>query len=233
MTDIDNYSFEKMDKYKMLLKRKIREYSLIPLFYHDNINVCKKVLDTVVKCDLPILEFTNRGPKAIDNFKQLVMHLGNNTGSTLGVGSVKTDEEARMFIDLGASLIVSPFLDKSIAKVCVKNNIPWIPGCGTLTEMITAEKLGAEIVKLFPGSVYGPKFISSVLAPCPWLKIMPTGGVTAELDNISEWFNAGAYCLGMGSKLISKEYLKDDNFNGLEKQILQVMKKIEMAGKNA
>ena len=213
----------------MVLIQNIKQHRLVPLFYHDDITVCKKVLDTVVKCDLPILEFTNRGPKAIDNFKQLVMHLGNNTGSTLGVGSVKTDEEARMFIDLGASLIVSPFLDKSIAKVCVKNNIPWIPGCGTLTEMITAEKLGAEIVKLFPGSVYGPKFISSVLAPCPWLKIMPTGGVTAEFDNISEWFNAGTYCLGMGSKLISKEYLEEENFDGLEKHILQVLENIKIA----
>ena len=213
----------------MSLIQKIKEHSLIPLFYHNDLTICKKVLDAVINCGLPILEFTNRGPKAIDNFKQLVMHLGNNTGSTLGVGSVKTDEEARIFIDLGASLIVSPFLDKSIAKVCVKNNIPWIPGCGTLTEMMTAEKLGAEIVKLFPGGVFGPKFISSVLAPCPWLKIMPTGGVTADLDNISEWFTAGAYCLGMGSKLISKEYLEDDDFDGLEKHILQVIENIKIA----
>jgi len=217
----------------MSLIQKIREHSLIPLFYHDDITVCRGVLDTVIKCGLPILEFTNRGPKSIENFRQLVIHLGNDTGFSLGVGSVKTDDEAKMFIDLGASFIVSPFLDKSIAKVCVKNNIPWIPGCGTLTEMMTAEKLGAEVVKLFPGGVFGPKFISSVLAPCPWLKIMPTGGITADFDNISKWFQAGAYCLGMGSKLISKEYLKDNDFDGLEKHILQVMKKIEMAKKNA
>ena len=216
----------------MSLIQKIKEHSLIPLFYHNDLTICKKVLDAVINCGLPILEFTNRGPKAIDNFKQLVMHLGNNTGSTLGVGSVKTDEEAKIFIDLGASLIVSPFLDKSIAKVCVKNNIPWIPGCGTLTEMITAEKLGAEIVKLFPGGVFGPKFISSVLAPCPWLKIMPTGGVTADLENISQWFNAGTYCLGMGSKLISKEYLEENNFDGLEKHILQVIENIKIAKKD-
>ena len=217
----------------MSLIQKIREHSLIPLFYHDDITVCREVLDIVINCGLPILEFTNRGPKSIENFRQLVIHLGNDTGFSLGVGSVKTDDEAKMFIDLGASFIVSPFLDKSIAKVCVKNNIPWIPGCGTLTEMMTAEKLGAEVVKLFPGGVFGPKFISSVLAPCPWLKIMPTGGVTADFDNISKWFHAGAYCLGMGSKLISKEYLKDNDFDGLEKHILQVMKKIEMARKNA
>ena len=216
----------------MSLIQKIKEHSLIPLFYHNDLTICKKVLDAVINCGLPILEFTNRGPKAMGNFKQLVMHLGNNTGSTLGVGSVKTDEEARMFIDLGASLIVSPFLDKSIAKVCVKNNIPWIPGCGTLTEMMTAEKLGAEGVKLFPGGVFGPKFISSVLAPCPWLKIMPTGGVTADLENISQWFNAGTYCLGMGSKLISKEYLEENNFDGLEKHILQVIENIKIAKKD-
>ena len=217
----------------MSLIQKIRKHSLIPLFYHDDITVCRGVLDTVIKCGLPILEFTNRGPKSIENFRQLVIHLGNDTGFSLGVGSVKTDDEAKVFIDLGASFIVSPFLDKSIAKVCVKNNIPWIPGCGTLTEMMTAEKLGAEVVKLFPGGVFGPKFISSVLAPCPWLKIMPTGGITADFDNISKWFHAGTYCLGMGSKLISKEYLKDNDFDGLEKHILQVMKKIEMAKKNA
>ena len=213
----------------MPLIQKIRKHRLVPLFYHDDITVCKKVLDTVIKCGLPILEFTNRGPKAMDNFKKLIMYLGNNTGSTLGVGSVKTDEEAKLFIDLGASFIVSPFLDKSIAKVCVKNNIPWIPGCGTLTEMMTAEKLGAEVLKLFPGSVLDPKFISSVLAPCPWLKIMPTGGVTADLENISQWFNAGTYCLGMGSKLISKEYLEEENFDGLEKHILQVLENIKIA----
>ena len=90
------------------------------------------------------------------------------------------------------------------------------------TEMINAEKHGAKLLKLFPGGVYGPKFISSVLAPCPWLKIMPTGGVTAEMENISQWFNSGAYCIGMGSKLISKEYIAENNFDALEAHILKV-----------
>ncbi len=213
----------------MSLLDKMNQHGLVPLFYHDDPKVCEKVLDIIRKNDLKILEFTNRGPKAVENFGHLVKYLGDNRQMSLGVGSVKSGEDAKQFIDLGARFIVSPYIDKSTADACRINGIPWIPGCGTLTEIITAEKMGAELVKLFPGGVYGPKFISSVLAPCPWLKIMPTGGVTGELENLSVWFTAGAYCVGMGSKLIAKEYLENNDFAGLSKHIVQVMKNIEKA----
>ena len=206
----------------MSLMKKIEKNRLIPLFYHDDIKMCEEVLNVINRCNLPMLEFTNRGSNAIDNFKRLI-NSSENSELYLGAGSIKSENEAKLFIDHGASFIVSPFFDKSIALLCKTNDIPYVPGCGSLTEMINAEKYGAKLLKLFPGGVYGPKFISSVLAPCPWLKIMPTGGVTAEIENISQWFNSGAYCIGMGSKLISKEYIAENNFDALEAHILKVM----------
>jgi len=202
--------------------KKIEKNRLIPLFYHDDIKICEEVLNVINRCNLPVLEFTNRGSNAVDNFNRLI-NSSENSEIYLGAGSIKSDNEAKVFIDLGASFIVSPFFDKEIALLCKKNDILYIPGCGSLTEMITAEKHGAKLLKLFPGGVYGPKFISSVLAPCPWLKIMPTGGVTAEIENISQWFNSGAFCIGMGSKLISKQFILDNNFGALKNHILNVI----------
>ena len=213
----------------MSFLEKLSQHRLIPLFYHNDIEVCKRVIDAVINSNLPILEFTNRGSKAIQNFEYLINYVGTKSNFLLGMGSVKNDEEAKIFIKLGAKFIISPFLDKSIGMVCKENKVPWIPGCGTLTEMITAENLGAELVKLFPRSVYGPILISAVLAPCPSLKIMPTGGVTSNLDNLVEWFQSGAYCLGMGSQLISKKYLIENDFKGLEKHIIEVKEKIKLA----
>ena len=206
----------------MSLMKKIEKNRLIPLFYHNDIKTCEKVLNVINRCNLPVLEFTNRGPSAVDNFNRLI-NSSENSEIYIGAGSIKSDNEAKVFIDLGASFIVSPFFDKEIALLCKKNDILYIPGCGSLTEMITAEKHGAKLLKLFPGGVYGPKFISSVLAPCPWLKIMPTGGVTAEIENISQWFNSGAFCIGMGSKLISKKFLLDNDFGALKNHILNVI----------
>jgi len=206
----------------MSLMKKIEKNRLIPLFYHNDIKTCEKVLNVINRCNLPVLEFTNRGPSAVDNFNRLI-NSSENSEIYIGAGSIKSDNEAKVFIDLGASFIVSPFFDKEIALLCKKNDILYIPGCGSLTEMITAEKHGAKLLKLFPGGVYGPKFISSVLAPCPWLKIMPTGGVTAEIENISQWFSSGAFCIGMGSKLISKKFLLDNDFGALKNHILNVI----------
>ena len=206
----------------MSLIKKIEKNRLIPLFYHNDIKMCEEVLNVINECNLPVLEFTNRGSNAIDNFNRLI-NSSEYSEIYIGAGSIKSVNEAKVFIDLGASFIVSPFFDKEIALLCKKNDILYIPGCGSLTEMITAEKHGAKLLKLFPGGVYGPKFISSVLAPCPWLKIMPTGGVTAEIENISQWFSSGAFCIGMGSKLISKKFLLDNDFGALKNHILNVI----------
>ena len=123
----------------------------------------------------------------------------------LGVGSVTDAASASNYLALGANFIVTPVLREDIAIVCNRRKVLWSPGCGSLTEITKAEELGCEIVKLFPGGIYGPNFIKAIKGPQPWTTIMPTGGVTPTKENLESWFNAGATCVGMGSKLIVKD----------------------------
>jgi len=209
-----------------LILEKLHETRLLPLFYNDDVNVSKNLIDALTSASLNVIEFTNRGADAKNIFPELITYVENKTEVDLGIGSIKSTEEAKLFIDLGAKFIVSPFLDEEIGKTCQNNEVLWIPGCGTLSEMIRAEKIGAQLIKLFPGSVYGSKFISSVLAPCPWLKIMPTGGVTTDQDNIKGWLDAGAFCLGMGSNLFPSNLLNSSDTTDLQAHIESVIKKI-------
>ena len=209
-----------------LILEKLHKTRLLPLFYNDDVNVSKNLIDALTSASLNIIEFTNRGADAKNIFPELITYVENKTEVNLGIGSIKSTEEAKLFIDLGAKFIVSPFLDEEIGKTCQNNEVLWIPGCGTLSEMIRAEKIGAQLIKLFPGSVYGSKFISSVLAPCPWLKIMPTGGVTTDQDNIKGWLDAGAFCLGMGSNLFPSNLLNSSDTTDLQAHIESVIKKI-------
>ena len=209
-----------------LILEKLHKTRLLPLFYNDDVNVSKNLIDALTSASLNIIEFTNRGADAKNIFPELITYVENKTEVDLGIGSIKSTEEAKLFIDLGAKFIVSPFLDEEIGKTCQNNEVLWIPGCGTLSEMIRAEKIGAQLIKLFPGSVYGSKFISSVLAPCPWLKIMPTGGVTTDQDNIKGWLDAGAFCLGMGSNLFPSNLLNSSDTTDLQAHIESVIKKI-------
>ena len=213
--------------YQNLILEKLHKTRLLPLFYNDDVNVSKNLIDALTSSSLNVIEFTNRGADAKNIFPELITYVENKTEVNLGIGSIKSAEEAKLFIDLGAKFIVSPFLDEEIGKTCQNNEVLWIPGCGTLSEMIKAEKIGAQLIKLFPGSVYGSKFISSVLAPCPWLKIMPTGGVTTDQDNIKSWLDAGAFCLGMGSNLFPSNLLNSSDTAQLQTHIESVIRKIK------
>ena len=122
----------------------------------------------------------------------------------MGVGSVTDAGAASAYMLNGANFVVTPVLREDIAMVCNRRKVLWSPGCGSLTEIAKAEELGAEIVKLFPGSTYGPGFVKGVLAPQPWTSIMPTGGVSPTEENLKGWFDAGVTCVGMGSKLMAK-----------------------------
>ena len=127
----------------------------------------------------------------------------------LGVGSIANPEQVLRFIELGAHFLVSPFLDEDVAKTCASHNMLWTGGCATITEMQRAYNWGVPLLKAFPGNVLGPAFIKAAKAPCPWLQIMPTGGVKPEEENLKAWFGAGASCVGMGSRL----FVKDDAGN--------------------
>ena len=137
----------------------------------------------------------------------------------MGVGSITDAAAASMFMQMGANFIVTPSLREDIAIACNRRKVLWSPGCGSLTEINRAEELGCELVKLFPGSTYGPGFVKAIKGPQPWTSIMPTGGVSTEDDNLRGWFNAGVTCVGMGSKLISKTKLEQQDFEGMKELV--------------
>jgi 2-dehydro-3-deoxyphosphogluconate aldolase/(4S)-4-hydroxy-2-oxoglutarate aldolase len=189
---------------------KIMEVGIVPVFYNRDIKTCIKVIDACYQGGAKIFEFTNRGDFAHEVFSEISHYVSENfTDLALGAGSIVDGPTASLYIQLGADFIVSPVLKEDMAIICNRRKIPWMPGCGTLTEIAKAEELGAEIVKIFPaGQIGGPSFIKNIKGPCPWTNIIPTGGVKPTEENLSEWFNAGAFCVGMGSQLFVK---KPDN----------------------
>ena len=194
----------------------MEETGLVPLFYHKDLDTCKKVLTACYKGGARILEFTNRGDFAHEVFGELNKFAEKELPEMiLGVGSVTDAGTASLYMQLGANFVVTPVLREDIAVVCNRRKLLWSPGCGSLTEIARAEELGAEIIKVFPGSQLGPGFVKAIKGPCPWTSIMPTGGVSASKENLEGWFNAGVTCVGMGSKLVTKEFLSNKDFSGL------------------
>lgn len=193
---------------------------IIPVFYHADAEICIQVVNACYKGGCKVFEYTNRGDKAKTNFPAIKKFIEENCpGMILGIGSILNASQAEEFIELGADFIVSPILDKKTGKWCRKNDIYWVPGCGTLTECAKALTYGADIIKVFPGNVLGPGFVKAVLGPMPMLKLMPTGGVEPTEKSLNEWYKAGVICVGMGSQLISNEVLKNNDYGKLESDV--------------
>ena len=207
---------------------KMMETGMVPLFYHSDVEVAKKTLKACYQGGARLLEFTSRGDFAYQIFDQLNKYvLTELPDMIMGVGSVTDAAAASLYMQLGANFIVTPVLREDIAIVCNRRKILWSAGCGSLTEISKAEELGGEIVKLFPGSTYGPEFVKAVKGPQPWTSIMPTGGVSTEEDNLKAWFESGVVCVGMGSKLISNEILANEDYNGLQKKVKNTLELIQ------
>ena len=208
----------------------MRDTGLVPLFYDADAELGKEVVRACYEGGARVLEFTNRGDFAHEVFAAINKYaLAHLPGMMLGAGSICDAGTASLYIQLGASFVVSPSLREEIALVCNRRKILWSPGCGSLTEIGRAEELGCEIVKLFPGGTYGPGFVSAIKGPQPWTSIMPTGGVSPTEESMSKWFKAGVTCVGMGSQLISKEILATRDFSTLRDQIkatLELIKQI-------
>ncbi len=199
----------------------------VPLFYHNDIEVCKEVLRACYNGGARLLEFTNRGDFAHEVFGELNKFAAKELPEMiLGVGSVTDAASASLYMALGANFVVTPVYREDIAIVCNRRKVLWSPGCGSLTEIATAEQMGAEIIKVFPGSTLGPEFIKAIKGPCPWTSIMPTGGVSTDEDNLRGWFDAGVTCVGMGSQLITKEFLSSKDYSGLEKHVTNTVELI-------
>lgn len=188
------------------------ESKVIPLFYNGDSEVAKKLVDACYKGGARVIEFTNRGKQAMSVFSELIAYCAEHyPDMAMGIGSIANTDQANAFLDAGAHFLVSPFIQEDLAQLANERGILWTGGCGTLTEMQTAYNWGVPLLKLFPGGIYGPAMIKNVKAPCPWLTIMPTGGVKPEEDNLKAWFGAGASCVGMGSQLFTKD--ADGNFD--------------------
>jgi 2-dehydro-3-deoxyphosphogluconate aldolase/(4S)-4-hydroxy-2-oxoglutarate aldolase len=207
--------------------RAMEETGMVPLFYHADINVSKNVLKACYNGGARLLEFTARGDFAHEVFSDLNKYaLKELPGMILGVGSITDAAAASMFMQMGANFIVTPSFREDIAIVCNRRKVLWSPGCGSLTEINKAEEMGCEIVKLFPGDVYSPKFVKAIKGPQPWTSIMPTGGVSIEKENLKSWFEAGVTCVGIGSQLISKEILAKKDYVALENRVSQTLANI-------
>ncbi len=197
---------------------KMREVGVIPLYYNPDIEICKEVISACYRGGMTIFEFTNRGELAHEIFAELIKWARTELPDlVLGVGTVVEPGTCSLYMQLGAKFIVSPLMNEEMAPVCNRRKVLWVPGCATASEINKAEELGAEVVKLFPGpTVGGAKFLKAYLGPCPWSNIMPSGGVSPTEENLAEWFGSGAFCVGMGSQMITKEIIKNKDYAQIE-----------------
>ncbi len=209
----------------------MKQIGLVPVFYDADFDIAKNVVNACADGGAKVIEFTNRGDRAINVFTKLAEYRDKERPDCiLGVGSVCDAPTAAMYIAAGADFIVGPLLDEDTARLCNSRKIPYSPGCGSVTEIHKAHILGVEIVKIFPGdSVGGSEFVKAVRAPCPWTEIMPTGGVSPTKESLKEWFDAGIVCAGMGSKLITKKLVTAKDWAGITKKVrdtIQLIKQV-------
>jgi 2-dehydro-3-deoxyphosphogluconate aldolase/(4S)-4-hydroxy-2-oxoglutarate aldolase len=195
----------------------IKTQGVLPLFFYKDAEVSIEVLRALYQSGIRTVEYTNRGEAALNNFRKMRAVLDSELkGMYLGVGTIKNAEAAQAFIDAGADYIISPGLVEDAARVADANKMLWVPGCMTPSEIIRAEQLGAKLVKLFPGNILGPSFLSAIKELFPNLLFMPTGGVEVEKENLSGWFRAGVCAVGMGSKLITKSALENKDYERIK-----------------
>ena len=201
---------------------------VVPVFYHPDAGVCLEVIRACARGGAPVIEFTNRGDFACDLFGDIARELQRTDPQIIpGIGSVVDAGTASLFLNRGARFVVSPCLVPEVARVCNRRMSAYFPGCGSVTEIGQAHELGCDIVKLFPGaSVGGPDFIKAVMAPMPWTKIMPTGGVDPDAASIARWFGSGIVAAGMGSKLITDAAVKARDWAGIEANVRQTIEAI-------
>jgi 2-dehydro-3-deoxyphosphogluconate aldolase/(4S)-4-hydroxy-2-oxoglutarate aldolase len=188
---------------------------LLPLFYNDEEETCIKVVKALYDGGIRTIEFTNRGKNSLNNFKALVAVKAEMPGLLLGIGTIKTGEQANSFIDAGADFLVSPVFDATVSDVAYMQKIAWIPGCMTPTEIHTAQQAGCRLVKLFPGNALGPGFVEAIKPVFSGIRFVVTGGVDATKENIELWMKSGVAGVGLGSKLITPAILQSGNFEQL------------------
>ena len=206
----------KFDKIAVL--NKMGATGMVPVFYHKDAEVAKKVVKACYDGGVRAFEFTNRGDFAHEVFAEVVKYAAKECPEmALGIGSVVDPATAALYLQLGANFVVGPLFNPEIAPVCNRRLIPYCPGCGSVSEVGMAQEAGCDICKVFPGDVLGPAFVKGLKAPMPWSQIMVTGGVKPTKDNLEGWFKAGVTCVGMGSNLFPKEAIAAKDWGAITK----------------
>ena len=192
---------------KIQVLQAILATGMVPVYYHADAEVAKRVVKACYDGGVRAFEFTNRGDFASEVFIELVKYARRECPELiLGVGSIVDAPTAALFLQYGANFVVGPYLNPEVARLCNRHLVPYTPGCGSVTEISTAHELGCDLVKIFPaGNVGGPSFVKNIKAPLPWTLVMATGAVEPTEENLTAWFKAGVACVGMGSKLFPKE----------------------------
>ena len=202
----------------------IPQQGILPLFFHKDPEVSIQVLKALYNAGIRAVEYTNRGEAALANFKLMKQLCQSEMKDLyLGIGTIKNADMAKTFIDAGADYLICPGWVPEVAEVADQHDMLWVPGCMTPSEIIAAENKGARMIKLFPGNVLGPSFMSAIKELFPQLLFMPTGGVELDRDNIAGWFKAGVCAVGMGSKLITKPLLEAKQYDQITQATREVM----------
>jgi len=207
------------------------EVGVVPVFYNGDIQVAREIVRACRKGGARCIEFTNRGDHAIEIFSVLEREFAReDPEAILGVGSVIDPGTASLYINAGAAFVVGPVLNPEVARTCNRRKIAYSPGCGSVSEISMAEELGCEIIKIFPGGqVGGPAFVKAVRGPMPWTSIMPTGGVEPTEESVGAWIGAGCVCLGMGSKLITKELVAAREWDKIAENVARTIQLVKKA----
>lgn len=211
------------------IKALIKKQGVLPLFYHDNAQICLSVTTALYTAGIRCIEFTNRGENAFDHFQYLLEQKASLFPEMIvGIGTIKSAEEANLFMDAGADFLVSPYFDQSVCDTAKANNILWMPGCTTPTEIHMALLAGCSFIKLFPGNILQPSFMEAIKPLFNGVEFMVTGGVDTTEESISAWFKSGVLCVGMGSKLITKNVLDNQLFEELTIQTKKVLNIVQL-----
>ena len=214
---------------RMQVLNAMYDVGVVPVFYNGDLETAKHIVRAVAEGGCCLAEFTNRGDHAWEVFTELERFCTAEVPDMiLGVGSIVDPGTASLYINCGANFVVGPVLNPAVARACNRRKVPYSPGCGSASEISEAEELGCEIIKIFPGGqVGGPAFAKAVRGPCPWTSIMPTGGVAPTDESLTAWFEAGVACVGMGSKLVTKEMVAARDWAGITENVRQVLAKVK------
>lgn len=206
---------------------------LLPLFFHRDKVVAANILRSLYRAGVRVIEFTNRGAEALDNFSYLRQVRDRELhGLLLAAGTIKTKQHAQDFINEGADFIISPGFNQGVNEVAARTATFWIPGCMTPTEIMNAEEAGATMIKLFPGNILGPAFLSAIKELFPGLRFIPTGGVLLEKENLNSWFKSGVMAVGAGSTLMNMTEIDSGDFSNLEKSAKKALQLISSVRAN-